>query len=164
MRVGFFLAAVFAWCFLIETSFLHAFGGMVAYIPLITIAGIIVMQRFGIEEGVLWFVSVAVLRGDIFSLVFALIGPMLVQQIFTTRSVYALLGFGAVGYTVSSVVALACSWGLDTLFHTAFLLPHPFERMLIIGALLIPGLFFGTLFLRLGERYFLSRIRFRQPS
>ena len=164
MRTGVLLALLFFFLLLIETAFFHAFSGIAASIPLMIIAGMIIMQRVGIEEGAAWFLAVAVLRGDGVALLLAGIGPMLILQIFTTRSVYALLGFGAVAYSIASVVFILLGKLLDYALGTSILSNHPVTHALQEGALLLPALFLGVVIVRSVERRVLTRFAFRSAS
>ncbi len=152
MRIAILLSALFAAFVLTEISFLHAFTGFISEIPLVYIAGMIIMQRVGIEEGVAWFIALAVFRADPVALIIAGIGPVSILQIFTTRSVYALLGFGAVVYTVATIVVLAIGGSIDGLFGSSLLPPHAVIHAVRILLLLLPGLFFGVLIVRSIER------------
>ncbi len=148
MRTAILLSLLFGGFVLTEISFLHAFAGFIAEIPLLYIAGMIIMQRVGIEEGIAWFLALAVFRADPVALIIACIGPVSILQIFTTRSVYALLGFGAVVYSVAIGAELVVGGLIDVLFHTSLLPPHAMLHAVRIFALLLPGLFFGVLLVR----------------
>lgn len=164
MKTGILLACLFFFFLLVEVAFFHAFSGIAASIPLMVVAGMIIMQRVGIEEGAAWFLAVAVLRGDGVALLLAGIGPILILQIFTTRSVYALLGFGAVAYAVASVIFILFGKLLDSVIGTSVLSSHPIIHALQEGALLLPTLFIGVIFVRIIERRVLQQFTFRSAS
>ena len=164
MRTGILFAFLFLFLLLIEVSFFHAFSGSLANIPVMIIAGMIVMQRVGIEEGVAWFITLALMRGDGIALLLAGIGPVLILQIFTTRSVYALLGFGAVAYVAASCTFLLFGGLIDHTLGTSILLQHPIVHALQELMLLIPGLFLGVLLVRSIERRILNQFAFKSPS
>ena len=63
MRGGILLALTFVILCVLQQSSLHALGTPWASIPLLVIAGIIVMQRVGVEEGIAWFLVVSVMYG-----------------------------------------------------------------------------------------------------
>lgn len=160
MRTGILLALFFFILHVIEVSFFHAFSGVFAYIPLMVIAGMIIMQRIGIEEGIAWFLGMTVIDGDGTALLLAGIGPLFILQIFTTRSVYALLGFGAVAYSVSSALFMLLGGLIDYLFGTTLLSDHPILHALQEWALLIPGLFLGVVIVRSIEQRILHHFVF----
>ena len=164
MRTGVLLAFLFFFFLLIEVAFFHAFSGIAASIPLMIVAGMIIMQRVGIEEGAAWFLAVAIFRGDGVALLLAGIGPVLILQIFTTRSVYALLGFGAVAYTVASVIFLLFGTLIDSVVGTSVLSSHPVVHALQEGVLLLPTLFIGVILVRIIERRVLQQFAFRSAS
>ncbi len=153
-------ALLFFALLLSEVSFFHAFSGNLANIPVMIIAGMIIMQRVGIEEGIAWFFALAVIRGDGIAFLLAGIGPVLILQIFTTRSVYALLGFGAAAYIAASTIFLLIGGLIDQLIGTSILLQHPVIHAIQELALLLPGLFLGVLLLRSIERRILNRFAF----
>ena len=164
MRTGIFLSLLFFFLLLIEVSFVHAFSGSIASIPVMIIAGMIIMQRAGIEEGVAWFLVLALIRGDGIAFLLAGIGPALILQIFTTRSVYALLGFGAVAYSAASIIFIIVGNILDRILGTAILLPHPFIHTFQELMLLIPGRFVGVIAVRSIERRVLALFTFKSFS
>lgn len=164
MRTGILFALLFFTLLLIEVSFFHAFSGNLANIPVMIIAGMIIMQRVGIEEGIAWFITLAVMRGDGIALLLAGIGPVLILQIFTTRSVYALLGFGAVAYILASIIFLLVGGLVDQFLGTSILLQHPIIHALQELALLIPGLFLGVLLVRSIERRILNQFAFKSST
>lgn len=161
MRTGILFAFLFFVLLLIEVSFFHAFTGNIANIPVMIIAGMIIMQRVGIEEGVAWFITLALLRSDGIALLLAGIGPVLILQIFTTRSVYALIGFGAVAYIAASSIFLLLGGLVDRFLGTSILLQHPIIHALQELALLIPGLFIGLMIVRSIERRILNQFAFK---
>lgn len=164
MKTGFLFALLFFVLLLVEVTFFHAFSGMIASIPLMIVAGMIMMQRVGIEEGAAWFLAVAAVRGDGVAFLLAGIGPVLILQIFTTRSVYALLGFGAVAYAAASGISIPLSMLFDSVFDTSILPSHPFLHALQEGFLLLPALFVGVVIVRGIERRFLTQFTFRSAS
>ena len=161
MRTGILLAFLFFFLLLIEIAFFHAFAGNVARIPVMIIAGMIIMQRVGIEEGAAWLLAVAILRADGVAFLLAAIGPMLILQIFTTRSVYALLGFGAVAYGAASFIFILLGELFDAVLGMTILSSHPIRHALLEGALLIPGLFIGVIIVRSIERRILTQFAFK---
>lgn len=83
-----------------------------AYTPLILITGLLVMHRVGVGPGIAWIVVGALILevrgitpGHILPLTVAAgIAFMLVERVFATRSVYALLGLGLVTGLTSVIV------------------------------------------------------------
>lgn len=161
MRTGIALAVLFFFLAFVEGSFLHAFAGSIAMVPLMMIFGMILIQRVGIEEGVAWCMALAFFRGDLTAFFLAVIGPVCLSQIFTTRSVYALLGFGAFAYATASVGSILVGTVLNSVFGVTILSPHPIAHALHEGLLLLPGLLIGVLGIRVIERRILTRFAFR---
>jgi len=145
MKTGFFLAVLFLFFLGIEYSGFHAFGGVVAHIPLMILAGILVTQRLGPLEGALWFVVLGVVSKSLFMLFLACAVPLLVIHLFTTRSVYALLGLGAVSWCISALSLVIFGGVVDGLQ----------------GLLLLPSLFVGVFVVRFFERVVFSKVSFR---
>jgi len=164
MKTGILLAFTFLLLLLIERSFFHAFAGSLASIPVLLIAGMILMQRAGIEEGIAWFLAVAVLQANGVALLLALVSPILIVQIFTTRSVYALLGFGVVTYAISSTLFILFGAFFDIAFGTTILSNHPVLHAIQEGILLIPGLILGVMIVRSIEHRILRRFAFKSFS
>ncbi len=164
MRTGMLLGFLFFTLLFIEQSFLHAFFGTVANIPLVVIVGMIIMQRVGIEEGIAWFIAVALFQSDFSALLIAMIGPMLILQIFTTRSVYALIGFGLTSYAFAAGVTLILSELSSRVFHYSITSSHPYIHALTEFLILIPGLFVGVILARSIERNIFTRVSFRRSS
>jgi len=164
MKTGIFLGLLFVVLLLVEQSFLHALFGSIASTPLMIIAGMIIMQRVGIEEGAAWCIALACLSTNIIPLILAGIGPILILQIFTTRSIYALLGFGITSYVVSAGASLIIGAALSLLFGIHILSAHPYINVFTEFLLLIPGLFLGILLVRSVERSIFTRIAFRRST
>ncbi len=151
MKTGSILACLFLLFLLGEASFIHAFPGILSHIPLMTIAGMIVMQRVGMEEGAAWFLALALFHSDISALCIAIIGPILITRLFTTRSVYALIGFGISAYSAVLLIALIFP-------------PHSVTAALQSELLLLPGLLIGISMVRFCERSLFTRIALRPSS
>ena len=164
MKIGILLACLFLLLLLLEHSGFHAFGGVLANIPLLMIAGMMIAQRIGPGEGAIWFLALLIVTGDNMALFLSCTVPLLVIHLFTTRSVYALLGLGIVSWSIAALSALIIGGSIDGLFHTHILPTHFLESLGIRGILIVPGLFLGVLFVRFTERHLFSRIAFRTPS
>lgn len=162
MRTGIILGCMFFLFLFIEQSFFHALTGILASIPLMLIAGMILMQRVGIEEGIAWCVALALFRMDITALVLAAIGPVLILQIFTTRSMYALVGFGLASYIVAAGTVLLLGEFFLRVFGVYILPLHPYLHALTELILLVPGLFLGVLVVRSIERSLFAKIAFKR--
>lgn len=164
MKIGMFLAILFLTLLFFERSGFHAFGGIIANISLLTLAGMMIAQRVGPSEGAVWFFALFVVTGEGTALALSCIVPLLVIHLFTTRSVYALLGLGIVSWSIAAISVFLLGGGSDRLFHTHILPEHFFESLGIRGLLLVPGLFIGVLVVQFLERHLFSRIAFRSPS
>lgn len=160
MRTGIILGLFFFFLLFIERSFFHAFFGIIANIPLMVIAGMIIMQRVGIEEGIAWFLALVFFHGDSTALFLAVAGPALILQIFTTRSMYALVGFGLTSYAIAAGTTLMLGEFLSRIFDIHFLSLHPYLHAFNEFLLLVPGLFLGVLL----TRSIFTRIAFRRSA
>lgn len=164
MKYGVFLAGIFLFSILCQYSLIHVLRGPWASIPLLTIVGIVVFQRVGMEEGMAWFAVASFFHGfNLYAFFWVCIGPLLLQKIFTTRSWYALLGLGVFGHIVVSVtfVVLAVLWN-----NFSPLVISPLGYAALFGKellLLILGLLLAMIFLRFVERRLFMRIPFRLP-
>jgi hypothetical protein len=108
-------------------------------------------------EGIMWFCVIAIVRGDITALMIMGIAPLFMVRIFTTRSVYALLGLGMTTFagmlvTTFIVHVIAFAFHAPTEWHL------PFSLLITQWILLIPGLYIGFLFVRWFERVIGSRV------
>lgn len=164
MKTGILLALLFLLFLLFENSGFHAFGGILANIPLLIIAGMMITQRVGPGEGAVWFLTLFAVTGSGVALLLSCVAPLLVVHLFTTRSVYALLGLGIVSWSIVSLGALIIGGSIDGLFHTHLLPAHFLESIGMRGLLIVPGLFLGVLLVRFMERHLFSRIAFRASS
>lgn len=156
MRSALFLAILFGSLLTFEASCIWALGGIALAIPIMTIGGILVMHRSGMADGIAWFITLAILRHDVVSLILCLIAPFFLLRTFSTRSIYALFGFGVVSYALSLMGVGAGEYLAHTLgFEFGNLLPeHPVLQTLF----LVPGLYIGTVLIRSMEKHFFSRI------
>lgn len=161
MKTGSILACLFLFFLLGEMSFIHAFSGILAHTPLMMIAGMIVMQRIGREEGSAWFVALALIQGDISALIVAGVGPILITRLFTTRSVYALLGFGSSTALLAMGIPLVVGGICDAWLGTSFLPSYAYITTLYTMLTLVPGLFVGMSIIRFLERSLFTRISLR---
>lgn len=150
LAVGFVLLLAF------ESSVIWAFQGWVSAIPLMVIVGFLVLQRIGIPEGVAWFCVLAVLRGDIVAGTIALVGPVVTLRVFSTRSLYALLGIGLVSHAAGILTLLAIHGLMSAVFHVAWTVHY--STVWLQELLLIPGLYFGMGSIRWFDRTISSRV------
>lgn len=150
------LAVGFLLLLTLESSVIWAFQGWVSAIPLMMIVGLLVLQRIGIPEGVAWFLVLAVLRGDIVAFTIALIGPALTMRVFSTRSLYALLGIGIVSHAAGILILLATHAVLTAVFHVIWNVQY--STVWLQELLLIPGLYFGTSGIRWFDQNIGSRV------
>ena len=163
MRVAVLLAILFMSLMVFETSFLWVFLGWFSAIPVMTIAGLLVMQRVGVAEGTAWFLALAFMRGDLIACVIALIGPFLVLRVFSTRSLYALFGTGIVAFGAGIVSVFVVRTVLGLFFDLSSW--HIVYRTLLLQeALLVPGLFVGLYLVRWFEQNISSRIALKSLS
>lgn len=156
MRGALFLALLFVCLLTFEASCVWAFGGIALAIPVMTIGGILVMHRSGIADGIAWFLTLAIIRHDVVSLVLCIIAPLFLLRTFSTRSIYALLGFGLASYSLSLIVVSATTYLVQLLgFDTSNLLPR---QPILQAVFLVPGLYLGTILIRNLQKHFFSRI------
>lgn len=142
-RSALFLVPLFALLAAVEASFLWVFSlSWICTFPLMIIAGLLIMQRVGVIQGTAWCFAAALFQWNGVAFCIALLGPLFFEKVFSTRSVYALLGAGLAAYGTSLV--------LITLF--SFLLPFfpslDISKLFIGWILLVPGLYCGFLFVR----------------
>lgn len=158
MRISFLLALLFVVLSVLESSLLWVFQpAWFSAFPLLSIAGFLVLQRVGVSEGVMWFLAMIFLRHDLSSLIIIALAPVLIVRLFSTRSVYALLGSGITAYGAMILGILAGHAVLRTLgiridWHM------PFSFLLAQWALLVPGLYLGFVCVRWLERTVGSRV------
>lgn len=156
MRGALFLALLFVFLLTFEASCVWALGGIALAIPVMTIGGILVMHRSGITDGIAWFLMLAFIRHDVISLALCVIAPFFLLRTFSTRSIYALFGFGIVSYTLTLIVVGTLEYLIHTLgFGSNSALP---EHPVLQTVFLLPGLYIGTMLIRSMERHFFSRI------
>jgi hypothetical protein len=164
MKGGILLALTFALLHVLQQSTLHVFGAPWANIPLLVIAGIIVMQRVGIEEGVAWFLALSLLNGfDLYAFCWAVVGPIFLLRVFTTRSVYALIGLGIVAHTTVSACTLILEKIIHRFFDFSFIPVYHAGALAAQIPLLIPGLFLAIICIRFAEKNLFTRVYLR-PS
>lgn len=141
-------AMIFACLFLvlasIETSVLWNFSSWIGVIPLLTIAGLLVILHVGGFEGFLWFGATAILERSVEPFLFGIIVVFLVKYIFSTRSFYALVGLGEVSVIMTSLMMyiLAVFLGLFDVDVTKTSL----HDTMVIAVILAPGLYLGHIF------------------
>ncbi len=156
IRAALALAIMFCLFLMIETSGIWVFESWVAAIPLMTTTGILVMQRIGIAEGIGWFCVLAVLRGDGISGVIALTGPWLTLRVFSTRSLYALLGIGLVSHAAGICALFIIATIANIAFHSSWDIPY--ATVWLQELFLIPSLYFGMNIAQWFERNIRSRV------
>lgn len=164
MKNGALLGVIFFSLLLLEQSFFQAFIGGLEGMPIMIIAGMIIMQRVGIWEGSAWLIASAFFHYDIGAFFLAFIGPMLILKIFTTRSIYALMGFGVSAYTLSAGSHILFGEISLRVFGFNFLSPHPIMNAVNEIALLIPGLIIGIFIMKTVERRILIWISFKHQT
>lgn len=163
MRMAFFIALLFSGLLVCEVSFLWAWSGWIAAIPLLTITGILIMQRIGIMEGAAWFFVLGIIRLDIVSIVIAFIGPVLLVKLFSARSLYALFGLGLVAFGLG-IATLGAVHELVTWLKDSIVWEISYSTLFMQEALLVPGLFCGSNLVRWLERTVGSRIALKPLS
>jgi hypothetical protein len=156
MRSALFLALLFAFLLTLEASCVWALGGIALAIPVMTIGGLLVMHRSSVADGIAWFFLLAIIRHDLVSLILCLVAPFFLLRIFSTRSVYALFGFGITSYAVSLAIIATGQYLLGVIgIGTGHILPdHPIIQTLF----LLPGLYIGTVLVRSLQKHFFSRV------
>lgn len=156
MRSALFLALLFAALLTFEASCVWAFGGIALAIPVMTIGGILVMHRSGMPDGIAWFFTLAIIRHDVVSLALCFIAPFFLLRTFSTRSVYALFGFGIASYALSLIVVGVGQYFANGLgFGTGNLLP---KQPVLQIFFLLPGLYIGSMIIRSLQKQFFSRV------
>jgi len=158
IRTAFMLAIMFSILLTIESSGIWVFESWFSAIPLMITAGILVMQRVGIAEGVAWFCVLAILRGDVIAATIALTGPWLTLRVFSTRSLYALFGIGLVSHTAGIIVLFGIATVMTSIFHVTWNIPY--STLWAQEFLLIPSLYFGMNIVRWFEQNIRSRFAF----
>ncbi len=158
IRSAFALALLFTGLLIVESSGMWVFTHWVATIPLMIIAGLLVMQRVGVPEGVAWFCALAFLRIDIVSAVIACTGPSLTLRVFSTRSLYALFGIGMVSHAAGIGVLFIIATLANTVFHATWNIAY--GTLWLQEILLLPGLNLGMNGVRWFEHNIRSRVRF----
>lgn len=153
---SFLLGIGFFTLMMIESSMLWVFDSWVSSFPFMIAAGLLVMQRVGIPEGVAWFLVLAVVREDIVAVTLAIAGPLLMIKVFNSRSLYALLGVGLLAHAIGIVVL----WGIHTTVHALLYAEWSVSYRMLWRqeALLIPTVYFGSSVLKWFERTVASRI------
>ncbi len=164
MKGGALLALAFLACSLVQYSFVFAFGGAFVLLSLLTIGGILVFQRVGPEEGAAWFLAIAVFHGlDVYPIIWAMLGPLLLARVFTTRSVYALFGLGFSGHLLASGMTVLFEKIAFRFFPLTYVPLHTGESLLLQSIILLPGLFVGVVCIRFLERSVMNRLYIRRP-
>lgn len=146
-----FLSLGFFFTSLIAVTVVPSLPAPLAYTPLVMITGLLTMHRVGVGPGVAWlalgglFLSFTGIAPGAFvpHVVSALVAVLLVERVFATRSVYALLGLGLVTGLCTLVVDLIVQ-GIGSIFDDA---PRSFTGLLSHNLwtllLLILGLYAG---------------------
>lgn len=161
MRGAMLLAILFVALSVVESSMIWVFHApWISAVPMMTIAGFLIVQRIGIVEGVMWFIALMLLRMDITMLIMILIAPTLTIRLFSTRSVYALLGVGITTYGMMIFVvflfhSIGSALALSMVWHA------PFSLLLMQWVLLVPGLYLGLSTVRWFERTVGSHVTFK---
>jgi len=156
MRSALLLAILFAGLLTFEASFVWALGGIALAIPVMTIGGFLVMNRSGMADGIAWFFMLAIVRHDVVSLALCFIAPFFLLRTFSTRSVYALFGFGIVSYTLSLLLVGTGEYLANLAgFGIRNFLP---EQPILQTLFLLPGLYIGSVLIRSLQKHFFSRI------
>ncbi|MBI1908026.1 hypothetical protein HYS28_01235 [Candidatus Uhrbacteria bacterium] len=151
MREAALLTALFLVTAVVAFAGVPSLPYPLAVFPLMLVTGLLVMHRVGVGPGVAWLVIGALVlevRGItpgwcIPVIATAFLAALLVERVFATRSVYALLGLGLVSGLSAVSLFLALS-----LLRTAIQGAGPtFGRLLHEGAwtfiLLLAGLYVG---------------------
>ncbi len=162
IRSSIVLTLTFCILLALETSVLWVFDDWIAFIPLMMTSGLLVLQRVGIPEGIVWFLALAILRGDFVSAIIAMLGPLFMIKIFSTRSLYALLGVGLVAHGFGIVILWVIHGFVHGLFHVTWNIS--FSTLWIQELLLIPTLYLGTMLIRSFRRTIGSRVALKPLS
>jgi hypothetical protein len=146
--IDFLFLIIFALSATTQISLVHSLTGIWNFFPLHLCVGLIIMHRYQASLGAIWFIVTAIVSiwslqpGHPLSyLSVAAAGYFLLNRLFTTRSVYALLGLGL---TVSALYLVLNLW-LDNWSMSA-------SDMIIFELQTIFGLYFGNLLARFVTR------------
>lgn len=157
-------AVAFFLSLFVQVSFLSSLAPPLSYIPLHFLVGVIIFHRADFLYGLLWFTATAALMPFFHpiagtSIAFAVTGVagvILTKKVFTTRSLYALLGLGISLFTVF----ILSRW----LYR---LITSGFSESIFIGAVpgfifVITGLYAGFFLVRYAQRIAKSMILVRR--
>ena len=161
MRNALFLAFLFVGLGIMESSSLWLFQpSWFSAFPLLVIGGFLVLQRVGLGEGMMWFVALMLLRGEVMLFVILALAPLLITRLFTTRSVYALLGSGMTAYGAMILVTLSFH-GVAQVLRLPTTWHPPFSLLLVQWVMLVPGLYVGFMLVRWFSSTVGSRVTFK---
>lgn len=144
-----------------QVSLINSLVYPLVLIPMHFIVGLLVFHRTQVELGIAWFVlsaGVLPLFGfDQFTwwsyILTAVLGFFLIRQLFTTRSLYALEGFGITMFVAFVVLNVLPDWITKIFIHSTnlnFFLN--FRGFLLTLVFLIVGLYAGFIFSKFMER------------
>lgn len=122
------LSCSFFTTILLAVTFVPSLPYPFAYTPLVMITGLLTMHRVGVGPGVVWLVLGAITMqlqhtGNGWSaaiIVSSAVAVLLVERVFATRSVYALLGIGFVTGIVATIVHIVLGITSSLVGGTAF--------------------------------------------
>ena len=163
MFIELFYAVLFLCSLVFEHGFLYAAGIPFSFLPFHLILGTLILHRGSETVGALWFLLTALIAPMIgftqFSawgyIAIAIAGPLLTKQLFTNRSVYALLGLGLTLFMLlNAVTAIAGLTGFPQIEPHNVFAPWSFF-FLMIG--LYCGFVLSAYLERLLSRTFLIR-------
>lgn len=155
------VAILFLMSALLQMSLVHSLAYPLFLIPLHLIIGILIFHRLSIETGSVWFI----LSGLVLPLLgfdpaiwwsyilLAIIGIFLMKKLFTTRSLYALEGFGISMFVLFFVINTVVQWGIMVWSNQRIsVFQDLFKDFFFALGFLIVGLYVGFLFSRFIER------------
>lgn len=156
-----FIAILFLLSAMLQMSLVYSFSYPLVLIPLHFLIGILVFHRANVEIGATWFILSSFFLSFVgfdpmlwwTYIVIALFGIFLMKKLFTTRSLYALEGFGISMFTVFSILNTVPRWIQAAWQNQPIVgIETPMKDYFIALAFLIIGLYIGFLFSRFIER------------
>lgn len=141
------IALLFIFALFTEASLIASLGKPFNAIPFLFLVGIVVMHRLQPGYGIAWFILSAIFLPTLSQdkgiwlayVAVAIAGSLLMDRVFTNRSIYALLGLGATLYVLFALIQLFFKTEAYQLFYG------------FIFAMI--GIYTGSAIARFSERY-----------
>lgn len=160
MILDVFIAILFLASAIVQVSFINSLGFPLFLFPLHFILGLLIFHRTKPELGVAWFIfsafTLPLFGFDQFAawsyILLAVLGVFFTRKLFTTRSLYALLGFGVsmfVIFILANILDHSAKQLFSTVAQPAIISFKNFGLSLVF---LIGGLYIAYVFSRFLER------------